>query len=118
MKDFVVTHFGEYFESTRQKLYCQLNEEKNLRKITESFYSFQTMLDEVKKYVELIKKMQETKIMMQSCSSDNCVLIYNIKILNLFNPELQLINTKPKIKNKLEDLLRELKRSKVQEILV
>ena len=40
--------------------------------------------------------------MMQSSSSDNCVRFYSIEILNLFNPELQLINTKPVIKNKLK----------------
>ena len=31
---------------------------------------------------------------------------YNIEILNLFDPELQLINTKPVIKNKLRELLK------------
>ena len=44
--------------------------------------------------------------MMQSSSSDNCICHYNIKILNLFDPELQLINTKPIIKNKLEELFK------------
>ena len=39
-------------------------------------------------------------------------------ILNLFDPELQLINTKPMINNKLKALLRELKKFKVQEILL
>ena len=39
-------------------------------------------------------------------------------ILNLFDPELQLINTKPMIKNKLKELLSELKKFKVQIILV
>ena len=38
--------------------------------------------------------------------------------MNLFNPELQLINTKPVIKNKLEELLSELQKFKVQTILV
>ena len=36
--------------------------------------------------------------MMQSSSFNNCGHRYNFEILNLFNPELQLINTKPKIK--------------------
>ena len=36
--------------------------------------------------------------MMESNSSDNCVNCYNIMILNLFCLELQLINTKPMIK--------------------
>ena len=40
---------------------------------------------------------------------------YNVSILNLFDPELQLIKTKPVIKNKF---LSELKRFTVQIILV
>ena len=51
---------------------------------------------------------------MQSSSSDNCVHPYNT---DLFDPELQLINTKPMIKNKLKELLSEFKKFKVQEIL-
>ena len=47
---------------------------------------------------------------MQSSSSENCVHHYNIEVLNLFYPELQLINTKPIIKNKLKELLSELKK--------
>ena len=43
---------------------------------------------------------------------------YNIEILNLFDPELQLINTKPVIKNKLRELLKYCKRFQVQTILV
>ena len=69
------------------------------------FYIFLTTPDEVEKYV-------------QSNSSDNCVHHYNVEILNLFDPELQLINTKPMIKNKLKELLSELKKFKVQTILV
>ena len=45
---------------------------------------------------------------MQSNSSDNCKHHYNVKILN-FDPELQLIDTKLMIKNKLKELLSELK---------
>ena len=59
------------------------------------FYTFLTRPDEVKKYVELIEKTLETKIMIQSRSSDNCARVYSIEILNLFDPELQLINSKP-----------------------
>ena len=55
---------------------------------------------------------------MQSSSSDNCVHHYNVEILNLFGPELQLINTKPVIENKLKELLSKLKKFKVQAILV
>ena len=36
----------------------------------------------------------------------------------IFDPELQLIKTKPKIKNKSKDLLSQLKKFKVQAILV
>ena len=55
---------------------------------------------------------------MQSNSSDNYVNRYNIEILNLFDPELQLIGTKPVIKNKFKKLLSELKKFKVQTILL
>ena len=44
--------------------------------------------------------------MMQSNSSGNCVHHNDVEILNLFDPELQLINNKPMIKNKLKELLR------------
>ena len=37
--------------------------------------------------------------------------------MNPFRPELQLINTKPVIKNKLEELLSKLKKFKAQTIL-
>ena len=45
---------------------------------------------------------------MQSNCSDNCICNFDIKILNLFHPEMQLINAKPMIKNKLKELLNEL----------
>ena len=78
------------------------------------------MLDEVQKYVELIEKMPEPKTMMLSRSSwsDNCVRVYSIKILNLLNPQLQLINTKSIIKNKVKNLFGELKKFKLRKILV
>ena len=41
--------------------------------------------------------MTKAKILMQSRSSDYCVYIKSIKIFNLFEPELQLISTKPVI---------------------
>ena len=50
--------------------------------------------------------------------SDNCVCHYNDEILNLFDPKLQLVNTKPVIKNKLKEWLDELKKFKVHTILV
>lgn len=40
----------------------------------------------------------EGKVMMDQSSSDNCGQVYSIKILNIFNPEWQLINTKTVIK--------------------
>ena len=51
-------------------------------------------------------------------SSDSCIHCYNVDILNLFDPELQMINTKTMLTNKLKELLSELKRSNVQTILV
>ena len=55
-------------------------------------YNFVAITDEAKKYAE----------MMRSSSSDNCMWHYNDKILNLFDPELQMINTKPIMKDKLK----------------
>ena len=80
VKDFVVINFGEHFKSTREKLYSKPIEEQYFRKVAEPFNIFITTPNEVGKYVE----------MMQSSSSDNCLCHYNIKIFNLFNPELQL----------------------------
>ena len=55
---------------------------------------------------------------MQSNSSDNCIHCYNVEILNIFDPELQLVKTKPVINNKLKDLVSELQKFKVQKMLV
>ena len=90
VKDFVVMNFSEYFKSTRQKLYSKLNKEQNLRKVTKSLFIFLAAPDEVEKYAKMI----------QSNSSDTSVNRHNIKNFNLFDLELQLINTKPMIKNK------------------
>ena len=57
-------NFGEYFQSMREKLYSELCEEQNLRKIGESLYIFLTTPDEVEKYVKVT----------QSNSSDSYVL--------------------------------------------
>ena len=97
VKDFVVRKFSEYFKST--------GEEQNLRKVAKSLFIFLTTPNEVEKYVQLN-------------SSDYCIHCYNIEILNLFDPELQLIKTKPMIRNRLKELLTELKKFKVQTILV
>ena len=97
---FVAINFSEYFKSIR--------EEQNLRKVAKSLYIFLTTLDEVEKYVDI----------MQPKSSDNCIHRYNVEIFIIFDPELQPINTKPTIKNKLKELLSELEKFKVQKILV
>ena len=55
---------------------------------------------------------------MQSNSSGNCIHHYKVEISDIFDPELQLINTKPMIKNKFKELLSQLKKFKVQTILV
>ena len=78
-----------------------------LRRVAEFLCICLTTSDEVEKYVE----------MMQSSSSDNCVRHFNIKVLNLFDPDLQLTSTKLIIKNKLKEL-NGLKKFKVQTILV
>ena len=83
MKDFVVTNFSEYFK--------YIKEEQNLRKVDKLLYIFQITPDDLEKYV-------------QSTSSDNCIHNYNLEILNLFDPELQMINTKPVIKNIAEEM--------------
>ena len=54
----------------------------------------------------------------QPNSSGKYVPSYNIAILNPFDPELQLMNTKPIIQNKLKEFLSELKQFKVQATLV
>ena len=97
VKDSVAINFSEYFRSIKQ--------EQNFRKVSKSLYIFLTTPDEVEKYV-------------QSNSSDNCIHHYNVEISNLFDPELQLINTKSVIRNKLKELLNWLKKFKVQTLLV
>ena len=74
-----------------------IRKEKNLRDVAQSLYIFLTT---------------------PSNPSDNCVHHYNVDILNLFDPESQLINTKPVMKNKLKELLSDFKKFKVQVILV
>ena len=50
---------------------------------------------------------------MRSNSSDKYINCYNIEILNLFDPELQMVNTKPMLKSKLKEMLSELEKVKV-----
>ena len=101
VKDFLAINFSEYFKSTWEKLCSKLNED-NFIKVAKSLYIFLATLHEVEKYAKMTK----------SNSSDNCVHCYNIEILNLFCPEVQLINAKPMIKNKFKKLLGELKKFK------
>ena len=89
MKDSLTIHFSEYFKFIRE----------NLRKVAKSLYIFLTTPNEVDRYV-------------QSNSSDNYIDHYNVEILNLFDPEWQLINTKLIIKTKSKELLSELKNLK------
>ena len=65
MQDFVVINFGVYFGA-------------------ESLYIFLETPDKVEKYAKMV----------QSNSFDNCVHRYDIEISNIFEPGLQLINTK------------------------
>ena len=97
VNDFLAINFSEYFKSTR--------EEQNLGKVAKSLYIILATPGEVEKYV-------------QSNSPDNFMHRYNVEILIFFDPELQLINTTLIIENKLKELLSEMKKFKVQIILV
>lgn len=44
---------NEYFKSGKEKLYSKLSEEKTLRRVAGSFYSFLATLNKVEKYVKL-----------------------------------------------------------------
>ena len=97
MKDFATINFSEYFKS--------ISEKPNIAK---SPYIFLTTPDKVENYVEI----------MEANSSDNCIYRDNVEVLNIFDLELQLINTKPMIKNKLKELINALKKFEIQKILV
>ena len=79
VKDFVVINFGKSFKS--KKMCSKLSEKGNLRKVVKLLCIFIATPDEVGKYGE-------------TSSSDKCICPYNVKILNLFYPPLQLINIK------------------------
>ena len=68
-------------------LYSKLSEEQNFRAIAESLYISVTTPDEVEIYAEIMES-----------SSNNCIHRYNVEVLNIFDPELQLTDTKPMIK--------------------
>ena len=70
VKEFVSLNFSE-----------SISEEQNLRKVAKLLYFFLTTPDEV-----------------QLSSSHICIHHFNVEILNLFDSELQLIDTKPVIK--------------------
>ena len=78
VKDFVAINFSEYFKSIR--------EEQKSRKVAKLLYIFLTES----------RKISGIKY------SVNCIHHYNIEILNFFDPELQLINTKAEIKTNLK----------------
>ena len=48
VKDFVVNNFDEYFKSLKEKLYSQLCEGQNIKKIAKSLYIFLTTPDKAK----------------------------------------------------------------------
>ena len=83
MKDFVVKNFGNYFKSTKEKVFSKLREEQNLRRVAESPYIFLTTPNEVEQYAKILID-----------TDDNCIHYNNIEILYLFDPELKLISTK------------------------
>ena len=70
-----------------------MREEQNFREVVKSLYIFLTTPDEIVKYME-------------SNSSDNCAHHYNVEILNLCDPGLQLINTKSVIKLKIKRIVK------------
>ena len=97
VEDFIHIGFSEYLKS--------VIEEQNLRKVAKSLYIFLTTPAEAEKYV-------------QSNSSDNCIHRYNVKILNIFDPQLERIKTYPMIINRLKELLSELKTFKVYATII
>ena len=62
-KDSAAINFGEYFISTKEKLYSKLNEEQNIKKAARMLHIFLAKPDEVEKYAKMI----------QSNSFDICV---------------------------------------------
>ena len=66
----------------------------------------------------LSKNTWWNKKYVQPNSSDNCIYLNNVEILNLFDPELQLKDLESPIKNKLKELLSKLKTFKGQTVLV
>ena len=94
VKDFVVINSSGYLKS--------IKEEQNLIKVSKSFYLFLTTPDEWGKTV-------------QSNFYDYCINHCNVEVLNLFDPDLQLMNIKPVIKNKFQNFLSALKSLKFRQ---
>ena len=80
--------------STKEKLCSKLSEDQKIRNVAELLHILLATPNEAEKYAK----------MMQSNSWDKYAYHYNIEILNLFDSELQLINTKAMIKSKLKEL--------------
>ena len=91
--DFVAINFSDFFESR--------SEELNLRKGVKSLYIFLTTSDEIENHFQ----SQIIQIILY--------IVIMLRFWTFFDPELQLINTKPMILNKLKELLNELKKFKV-----
>ena len=79
----------------KEKSCSKLYEEQTIRKVAESLDIYLTAPDEIQKYAKMV----------QSNSSDNFVHRYNFEILNLFNPEIQLIKTTP-ISKKIKRIIK------------
>ena len=103
VKDLVVVNSIKYFKFAEEKMYSTLGEEQNFRKVVDLLYTFIATPDKLEKYFE-------------TSSFDNFICNYNVNTFNLFDPELQLINTKPIIKYKLKEFLSDIKRFKVYSI--
>ena len=66
----------------------------------------------------LMKQKLYEKMTKQALACKYYAHTYNVEILNYFNPELELKNTKSAISNKLKDLKTELKEFKFAKTLV
>ena len=89
VKNFLRINFGEYFKSTRKKLYSKLIGEKiYIRKVVELFYSFLTEPGKVEKYIELIAKNVRTKNYYQVL-----LITLNVNIILSFESFLSRIAT-------------------------
>ena len=75
-------------------MYSKVCKKRYVRKIAKLLDIFLAAPDVVEKYAKII----------QLNSPDNCAYRYNIAILKLFEPKLQLIITEPIFKNKLQEL--------------